>query len=96
VIEKGIQSLAYIFGVTTAYVSERLRAHKVFNWAQEPYSLGAYSYATIGSKKAKKILAEPIDNTLFFAGEALYEGKEIGTVEAALASGIQVAKQILK
>jgi monoamine oxidase len=96
VIEKGIQSLAYIFGVSTAFVSERLKAHKVFNWSQEPYSLGAYSYATIASKNAKKIVGEPVDNTLFFAGEALYEGKEIGTVEAALASGLQVAKQILR
>jgi monoamine oxidase len=36
-----------------------------------------------------------VDNTLFFAGEGLYEGSLMGTVEAALASGKEVVKKIL-
>jgi hypothetical protein len=32
---------------------------------------------------------------LFFAGEALYEGPEMGTVEAALTSGMKAANQII-
>jgi monoamine oxidase len=36
----------------------------------------------------------PVEETLFFAGEALYEGSEIGTVEAALVTGLAAAKAI--
>jgi monoamine oxidase len=41
-------------------------------------------------------LNTPVSNTVFFAGEALYNGKYPGTVEAALQSGKSVAKQIKK
>ncbi len=39
---------------------------------------------------------QPVEGTLFFAGEAFYDGLEMGTVEAALTSGIRVAKEVSK
>jgi hypothetical protein len=36
-----------------------------------------------------------VENTLFFAGEGLYEGAHTGTIEAALVSGETAAKRIL-
>jgi hypothetical protein len=33
---------------------------------------------------------------VFFSGEALYRGKDMGTVEAALASGVEAAQTILR
>jgi monoamine oxidase len=42
------------------------------------------------------LLCTPDDNTLFFAGEALYDGDSPGTVEAALASGKDAAKKLRK
>ena len=44
---------------------------------------------------ARKILNIPIQETIFFAGEALYEGNAPGTVEAALVSGREAAKKIM-
>jgi hypothetical protein len=41
-------------------------------------------------------LAEPIKNTLFFAGEATDAEGEQGTVQGALASGRRAALQMLK
>ena len=35
------------------------------------------------------------DNAIFFAGEALYAGPDMGTVEAALANGQDTAQAIL-
>jgi len=37
-----------------------------------------------------------VDNTLYFAGEACYSGPHVGTVEAAIVSGINAAKTLLK
>jgi len=41
------------------------------------------------------VLLTPEENTIFFAGEGLYDGPEMGTVEAALVSGKEVAKAML-
>lgn len=94
-ISLGINSLAYIFGTDTSFVTEQLKAKYVVNWLADPFALGAYAYSTVESKDAKEILSKPMENTLYFAGEALYEGHAMGTVEAALVSGINAAKTIL-
>jgi monoamine oxidase len=91
-----LQSLASLFDTDAAFLEQQLLAYKVFNWIADPFSCGAYSYATVATQEAKNILNQPVADTLFFAGEALYEGTEMATVEAALASGISTARKILK
>ena len=95
IILQSLYSLSNIFHIDINALTARLKFGKVFNWANDAYTLGSYSYSTVESKSARKILSEPIENTLFFAGEALYEGTETGTVEAALTNGLQVASAIL-
>jgi NAD(P)H-hydrate repair Nnr-like enzyme with NAD(P)H-hydrate dehydratase domain len=41
------------------------------------------------------MLKSPNGETIIFAGEALYAGRVMGTVEAALASGLEAAQTIL-
>ena len=90
-----LDALGYIFNTDRSFLVENLRARKAVNWQTDPFSLGAYSYATVESSKAKKILAQPVEDTLFFAGEALSEGTAMGAVEEALANGIKTATEIL-
>ena len=68
---------------------------KVYNWTADPFARGSYSYATLQTKHAREILKKPIAQTLYFAGEALFAGEQLGTVEAALVSGLEVAKEII-
>jgi hypothetical protein len=49
----------------------------------------------VGAPAARAVLAAPVANTLFWAGEGLYEGPAGGTVEAALVSGQQAARALL-
>ena len=49
----------------------------------------------VGSAEAKKKIVQPVNQTIYFAGEYLYDGPAIGTVEAALTSGENVAKMLL-
>ena len=72
-----------------------LTASAVANWKNDPYSNGAYSYDTVGTTEAKKLLNTPIAETIFFAGEAFYEGPSFGTVEAALVSAKNVVEKIV-
>ena len=90
-----LDALSYIFNTKNSFLAENLCAGKVVNWQRNPFSLGAYSYATVESAAAKKILTQPAEDTIFFAGEALSEGTVMGTLEEALASGIKTAKELL-
>ena len=91
-----LESLAVIFNIPRKDLHSKLLGRFVTNWSTDECSKGAYSYETIHSKKAKATISTPIDNTLYFAGEAYYDGPESGTVEAALVSGERTATKILE
>lgn len=95
-LQKCVRSLASIFNIAEDEIRQMLTAHKVFNWAGNNFAHGAYSYATPLTKKALTILQTPVNNKLYFAGEAIYSGEHPGTVEAAFASGQQAAKLIME
>ena len=79
-----------------ARVEQRLEAAWFHDWQTDPFARGAYSYVTVGGAGARKALAAPLQDTLFFAGEASdFEG-EHGTVAGALRSGTRAARQVLK
>jgi monoamine oxidase len=90
-----LESLAQVLATPLAALRAQLRASYARNWAAEPHTYGAYSYPTVGAPAARAALATPVAGTLFFAGEALYEGPAAGTVEAALVSGQQAARTML-
>ncbi|MGZ8537461.1 MAG: flavin monoamine oxidase family protein [Flavisolibacter sp.] len=91
IIENAIDSLTEIFDIRKEKLRGMLIAWQVGNWPADPYTLGGYSYDVVNGNDAKSILKIPEENTLFFAGEGLFEGPEIGTVEAALRSGREMA-----
>ncbi len=94
-LELAITSLADTFKVPEDFIETQLAGSRIINWPADPLTQGAYSYITPETKEARKVLAEPVDDQIFFAGEALYSGKEYATVEGALASGKETAEAIL-
>lgn len=70
-------------------------AHR-HDWLGDAYSLGAYSYAPVGALSASAAMAEPVENTLYFAGEHTDTTGHWGTVHGALRSGLRAAEQILR
>jgi monoamine oxidase len=96
IFEKALQSLASIFEKPVQELKTAIVESYVFNWVNDVYSKCAYSYDMPETAAARKLLCTPVENTLFFAGEALYDGESPGTVEAALASGKDAAKKIRK
>jgi monoamine oxidase len=75
-------------------IRNEITAQRVVNWLKDEFTEGAYAYPTVQTNNALAILREPVKNTIFFAGEALYKGSAIGTVEAALVNGKEVADLI--
>lgn len=95
-MEHVINSLATAFDKNKRELEPLIENITWHNWSHDPFSRGAYSYPGIKGLQAARSLAEPIEETLFFAGEATdYQGN-YGTVHGALASGTRAAKQIMK
>lgn len=94
-IETGLAALAGIFALPAERLARDLIAARAIDWGRDPFARGAYSYATPRTREAQKVLKMPVGGVLFFSGEALYDGPDIGTVEAALASGRESARAIL-
>jgi monoamine oxidase len=94
-IEAGLASLAEIFGFDPKQLMRNLVAARAINWAHDPLAGGAYSYGTPETRAAQAVLSRIDGGAVFFSGEALYRGRDMGTVEAALASGLETARTLL-
>lgn len=93
-IDTGLRSLAAALGAAPEQLKRDLVAARAINWEKDPFARGAYSYATLQTRAAQSALASS-DGVVLFSGEALYRGRDMGTVEAALASGLETARTIL-
>ena len=89
-----IEILARIFATATGTVVKHLTAVHAYDWAADPYILGSYSYIPLGGMFFPKQLAAPVDDTLFFAGEATARDGQMGTVFAAMESGERAAHEL--
>ena len=94
-LDSVIDVLSRCLKMSRQTVEGELRAAIVTDWQRDPFSLGAYSYAPVGAVTVPAVLAAPIRNTLFFAGEATNFRGHSGTVHGAIASGYRAADEIL-
>jgi monoamine oxidase len=91
-VARAVQSVEAVFGKNA---EEQLASAFVQDWQADRCSRGGYSYVLAGGMGARARLAEPLDDTLFFAGEAT-DTDEAGTVAGALRSGQRAAREVLK
>jgi monoamine oxidase len=64
------------------------------DWQADPYSRMAYSYVPVDGVGLRSQLAQPVENVLFFAGEATHVTRA-GTVHGAMESGFRAAREVL-
>jgi monoamine oxidase len=94
-------ALAEALHLPQAGVQAEFRAIHTHDWQTDENALGAYSWLPVGAAGSGNtpsqpaLLAEPVENTLFFAGEHTDTTGHWGTVHAALESGLRAARQIL-
>ncbi len=67
----------------------------VFDWTKEPYIEGAYGYSTINMGDARHQAALPVDNKLFFAGEAMNVNGHHQTVHGAVESAYKAVNDLI-
>jgi monoamine oxidase len=75
--------------------AKRIRPIRVHRWGADPFARGSYSYARPGKADQRTVLATPVDERLFFAGEACSRN-DYSTAHGAWLTGVTAAGQILK
>jgi monoamine oxidase len=65
----------------------------VHEWDRDPFARGAYSYVAVEGGDAREVLGAPLEDTLFFAGEATSTDGQGGTVNGALETGERAARE---
>jgi monoamine oxidase len=91
-LDVALNELSQLFGPA---VRAACRGGRLVDWSADPWSRGAYTYSGVGMGAARAVLAEPLDDTIFFAGEATAEGGHIATVHGAIESGRRAARELL-
>lgn len=92
---QALRSLEQIFSLAERSLDGELRNSYQHDWQSDPWTRGAYSYAPVGAADCSAQMAQPVENTLFFAGEHTDITGHWGTVHGALRSGLRVARQVL-
>ena len=93
VIQAALSDLRSMFG---SRVPQNIAGSVITRWHSDEFSGGSYSHVSPGSSFSDhKTLASPIDNRIFFAGEATH-ARYPGTVHGAYLSGERAAKEIMQ
>lgn len=91
IIGRAVESLHRIAGCQLPQIA----AAYFHDWYADPFSRGAYSYVPVGKLEARAALAQPVDETLYFAGEAANTSGHGATVHGAIESGRHAARCVI-
>ncbi len=89
-VDLAVEKLVKMFG---AGIGRRVRRHIVTAWAGDPWTRGSYSAALPGQGRQRAELARPIDDRLFFAGEAT-STEFHATAHGAYLSAVDAMRQV--
>ena len=81
-------------GLLGGHIRRRISPLAATGWLTDPWSRGSYSYAMPGHADDRAILAAPVDDRLFFAGEAT-SPNFFSTAHGAFISGVAAAEAAL-
>jgi len=87
--------LSELDGIYNGKASATFIDSVVYDYTDKPYIDGAYGYSTIGMGHARKEASQPLNNKLFFAGEAMNRNGHHQTVHGAAESAYVALMELL-
>ena len=87
-------AMTELVGLYGAGFARRLRPIEVHRWGMDPLAGGSYSCALPGRAEGRAVLAAPVDDRLFFAGEACSRN-DYSTAHGAYLTGIAAADRAI-
>jgi monoamine oxidase len=94
VVERALHTLGGLFGIEISEMKRLLKVAYFHDWQADRHSRGAYSYVKVGFANAPETLSRPVQDTIFFAGEAADITGNNGTVHGAIASARRAVLKI--
>ncbi len=92
-IDRALDGIGTMFEAP-AIAREAFASGAVHDWSRDPFACGAYSYVRVAGGNARGVLGLPVDDTLYFAGEATSTDGQGGTVNGAFESGTRAAREV--
>jgi len=92
---RALECLAQLFGTPRGLLEDLLEDEVIHDWQADPFARGGYAVTPVGALGAARVLARPVADTLFFAGEHTHTGGQAGTVHGALETGEAAARACL-
>ncbi|WP_210497000.1 flavin monoamine oxidase family protein [Microvirga antarctica] len=83
-------AVAELVGLFGSDFARRVKPIHLHPWRTDPYARGSYSHALPGHADSRAVLAAPVDDRLFFAGEAC-SLRDFSTAHGALQTGLAAA-----
>jgi len=87
-------AVAELVGLLGSDFARKIRPLHLHRWGIDPLSRGSYSYALPGKADCRAMLAAPVDDRLFFAGEAC-STNDYSTAHGAYLTGVVAADQAI-
>jgi monoamine oxidase len=87
-------AVAELTGVFGSAFARRMKPIRIHLWGADSFARGAYSYALPGAADCRQTLAAPVDNRLFFAGEAC-STHDFSTAHGAYRTGVRAAEEVI-
>ena len=91
---RALESLERLFGTPRPLLEELLEDEILHDWQADPFARGGYAAIPVGGLGAPRLLARPVAETLFFAGEHTHL-EQAGTVHGAMETGERAARACL-
>lgn len=87
-------AVSELVGVLGSDFARRVKPIQIHRWGRDPFALGSYSFALPGHADCRQALAEPVDDRLFFAGEACSR-HDFSTAHGGYLTGVAAAEQVI-
>jgi monoamine oxidase len=87
-------AISELVGLLGKSFAHRVKPVRMHCWGMDAFSRGSYSHAVPGKAGCRSVLAAPVEDRLFFAGEACSLG-DFSTAHGAYATGIAAANQVI-
>jgi monoamine oxidase len=87
-------AIGELTGLLGSDFARRVSSLHLHRWGVDPFSRGSYSFALPGKADCRSVLAEPVEDRLFFAGEAC-SPSDFSTAHGAYLTGIAAADQAI-
>jgi monoamine oxidase len=87
-------AVSELVGLLGGEFARRVKPIHIHRWGHDPFALGSYSSALPGFADCRPVLAAPVDDRLFFAGEAC-SVHDFSTAHGGWHTGVAAADQVI-